>query len=364
MGLLSCSSNGDIMNTQQNLIWDNGSAYDLFVSLWIIHRPDEFGLRPSWAAGVRSRLSIPLRDVLEHAQEFLYVPLPWIYALPEPKDAASALTALEALPPAERLPTLVFGNRKDDKARAYRELLLSLEGKQRLSASIEAQMIDHYRSSNTPPKAFARATFDAWSDRARFGEDFLQALKAYVKNFFQEEEKRIIPAQSKALENAQALAQEQDLLTVLEDLSAGVRMDWIAHRANIILAPSFWGAPFVFYDTVSEDTGILLFGARPQSTTLVPGELIPENLLNALKALANPTRLRILHYMQEGPCTPSELAKILRLRPPTVIHHLHNLRLAGLVRMTVSPQAERRYALRTEGINTTIQHLQDFLPGA
>lgn len=352
------------MKNQQNLIWDSGSAYDLFVSLSIIHRPDEFGLRPSWAAGVRSRLSIPLRDILEHSQKFLNIPLPWIYSLPVPKDAESALTALESLQPEERLPALVFGSRTDARASAYRELLLSLEGKQRLSANVEAQIIDHYRSSNTPPKVFARATFDAWSDRKQFGDLFLQALKAYVKNFFQEEENRIIPAQTSALESAQTLAQDQDLLTLLEDLSAGVRMDWIAHRANIILAPSFWGAPFVFFDTLSEDTGILLFGARPQGVTLVPGELIPENLLNALKALANPTRLRILHYMQEGPCTPSELAKILRLRPPTVIHHLHNLRLAGLVRVTVSPQAERRYALRTEGVNATIQHLQDFLPGA
>ncbi|MFN2303939.1 MAG: ArsR/SmtB family transcription factor [Anaerolineales bacterium] len=352
------------MTKQQNLIWDSGSAYDLFVSLWIIHRPDEFGLRPSWAAGVRSRLSIPFRDVLEHSQKFLYVPLPWIYSLPKPKNAMSALNALEALRPEDRLSALTFGTQVDEGTTAYHKLLLSLDGKQRLSANIEAQLIEHYRSSNTPPKTFARAIFDAWSNREAFGNAFLKALNAYVLNFFQEEENRIIPAQVRALENAQALAKEQDLLALLEDLSAGVRMDWIAHRSKIILAPSFWGAPFVFFDILEENAGILLFGARPQGTTLVPGELIPENLLNALKALANPTRLRILHYMQEGPCTPSELAKILRLRPPTVIHHLHILRLAGLVRVTVSPQSERRYALRSEGINASIQHLQDFLPGA
>jgi len=86
-------------------------------------------------------------------------------------------------------------------------------------------------------------------------------------------------------------------------------------------------------------------------------------LLNALKALGNPTRLRILRYMLDGPCTPSELSKVLRLRPPTVIHHLHNLRLAGLVRVTVSPESERRYAVRMDGVDLTIQNLQEFLSG-
>jgi len=49
------------MNKQPNILWENGSAYDLFVSLRVIHNPDEFGLRPSWAAGVRSRLPTQLR---------------------------------------------------------------------------------------------------------------------------------------------------------------------------------------------------------------------------------------------------------------------------------------------------------------
>ena len=97
------------MEIQPKIIWDKGSAYDLFVSLYIIHRPDEFGLRPSWAAGVRSRLPITLRDVLDHSQEFMGVPLPWIYQLPEPKDSKTAVESLAKLAPEDRLPALVFG---------------------------------------------------------------------------------------------------------------------------------------------------------------------------------------------------------------------------------------------------------------
>jgi DNA-binding transcriptional ArsR family regulator len=351
------------METQPNIIWDKGSAYDLFVSLYIVHRPDQFGLRPSWAAGVRSRLPMPLRDVLEHAQEFMSVPLPWLYQLPAPKDSQTALAALEQLHAEDRLPALIFGNRHSNNSKAYRDCLLSMDGKQRLTANLETQMKQTMSNPSRYTKTYGRAVFDAWSDRKAFGEQFLEALKAYVDNFFLEEEPRIIPAVDKALEEAKEMSQQKDPLTLLEELSEGVRMDWITEVSDLVLAPSFWGAPFVFFNRLDDYKGIILFGARPEGKTLVPGELVPEELLNSLKALADPTRLRILRYLQEGPSTTSELAKILRLRPPTVIHHLRNLRLAGLIFVTVSPKSERRYAVRFEGLKNTMRLLNDYLPG-
>ena len=76
---------------------------------------------------------------------------------------------------------------------------------------------------------------------------------------------------------------------------------------------------------------VVLFGARPAEVALVPGEVVPDAMLRALKALSDPTRLLILRYLSDQPQTPSQLARRLRLRPPTVIHHLSALRLAGLV---------------------------------
>lgn len=352
------------MTQQPQIIWDKGSAYDLFVSLWIIHHPDEFGLRPSWAAGVRSRLPLPLRDILEQSQTFLKVPMRWIHTLPEPKDSQTALKALQAIPAKERLSTLVFTGKEDKESSDFHQFLLSLDGKQRLTTRIEQRIQERYQKSGRATKPFVRAMFEAWSDRAAFGEALTEALEAYVNNFFKEEEARIVPAQGQALKDVQDRLENEDLLTLLEEVTSGVRMDWVTGVEKLILTPSFWGAPFVFFDSQDQETGIILFGARPKGTALVPGELVPEDLINALKAMADPTRLRILRYLQEAPRTPSELAKILRLRPPTVIHHLNNLRLAGLVLVTVSPKAERRYAIRSEGLENTIANFQDFLSGA
>ena len=352
------------MKEELKILWDNGSAYDLFTSLYILHRPDEYGLRPSWAAGVRSRLPIHLRDALERAQRVLSVPLPWLYTLPEPKDAAAVMEALKAIPPEDRLTKLVFADKADQRSQDYKEFLLSLNGMQRLTARIERLIKSFHPHQTTITKEFLRSTFEAWANRKQFGVDLVLALEAYITSFFQEEEVRIAPALSQALENAQVLFRENDLLTVLETLSIGVRMDWVKEVSNLILAPSFWGAPFVIFDKLDEETGIILFGARPEGTALIPGELVPDELLNALKAIADPTRLRILYYLREnGPSTPSQLAMILRLRPPTVIHHLQNLRLAGLVSVTVSPKAERRYSLRMNGLDSTIYLLRTFLSG-
>jgi DNA-binding transcriptional ArsR family regulator len=353
------------MQQQPKILWDLGSAYDLFTSLYILHRPDEYGLRPSWAAGVRSRLPTHLRDALERTQRVIYVPLAWLYALPEPKNASTALDALNNLPADERLAALVFADKVDQRSLEYRDFLLSLDGKQRMTAKIESQIKSFQNIPGNHTKEYLRALFEAWSEREKFGVNLVLALESYVSNFFEEEEVRIVPAQEKALQFAQTLFLEHDLLSTLEELSIGVRMDWVSDISSLIMAPSFWGAPFVFFDKLDDEKGIILFGARPEGTALIPGELVPDELLNGLKALADPTRLRILYYLrEEGPSTPSQLASILRLRPPTVIHHLQNLRVAGLVSVTVSPKADRRYALRLGGLNTTIQLLQAFLSGA
>ena len=90
------------------LFWDAGTAYDLFVSLEVLHHPVEYGLRGAWAAGVRARLAAADRQILEQSHLLMQVPLHWIYSLPEPKDGAAVLWTLGRIPPAERLPALAL----------------------------------------------------------------------------------------------------------------------------------------------------------------------------------------------------------------------------------------------------------------
>jgi DNA-binding HxlR family transcriptional regulator len=55
------------------------------------------------------------------------------------------------------------------------------------------------------------------------------------------------------------------------------------------------------------------------------------DLLRALKALSDASRLRIIGLLAERPMAVGELADALSLTPATAVHHLGRLREAGLV---------------------------------
>ena len=120
----------------------------------------------------------------------------------------------------------------------------------------------------------------------------------------------------------------------------------------------------MFFGMVGAGRGILLFGARPTGASLVPGELVPDALLRSLKALSDPTRLRILHYLTLEPRTPAQLARQLRLRAPTVIHHLKALRLAGLVQLRVGEDKPDSLCRSPRDGESGVESLRDFLGGS
>ena len=72
------------------------------------------------------------------------------------------------------------------------------------------------------------------------------------------------------------------------------------------------------------------------------------------RALADPTRIRILGLLAERPMYGQELAKVLDVKPPTVSHHIAPLVMAGLVRVRREDNYHY-YELDSEGI----QHLAE-----
>lgn len=189
----------------------------------------------------------------------------------------------------------------------------------------------------------------------------LSGLQAYYEAFFAEEENRIRPALEAAAQEGQKLAEEMPLVNLLEELAQGVRFESLPEIQEAVMVPSFWITPLVAEYRLSKEQVLFIFGARPVDASLVPGEFVPDALYQALKALADPTRLRILHYLTIEPLSPSKLAAHLRLRPPTVIHHLHILRLARLVHLTMGKEGKRRYTVRPGAVNATFAALQGFL---
>jgi DNA-binding transcriptional ArsR family regulator len=342
------------------LSWDLGTAYDLFMSLIVLHEPAKYGLRGTWAKGVRARLPAEEREILEQAVHLVW-PFRWVHALPDPKNGAVALRALGQIAPAERLPQLAPSPAKSPE---IREILENVAARQvweegdrtALQAALKAE------KAKARKKDVARL-LEWWSRSQEFGERYLGALRTYVEVFFAEEEKRIRPALDAALARAQELAQQLDLTGLVEQLSQGLRLAEFPTAPELVLAPSYWSTPLLIFAPMSVERELILFGARPSDASLVPGEVIPDALMRALKALGDPTRLRILRYLALAPLSPAELARRLRLRAPTVSHHLDTLRMAGLVHLTLEGGDKRCYAARPEAVKATCTALEAFLRG-
>jgi DNA-binding transcriptional ArsR family regulator len=345
------------------LSWHAGTAYDLFVSLVALHRPAMLCIRPSWAAGVRARLPLDARETLEQAHRVVDVPFRWLYSLPEPRDAEVALAALEQIPPAERLPRLAAGpdgpcDAADLLTGVMRRGTWHEADRQALRQLVECKP-GHHDTASADDLA---ATLSAWADVAGFGERLLHALRAYHDVFFAEEERQIAPAIAAALAHARAMAAEMPLPALLEELSRGLVFDEPEGLETLVLAPSYWSTPLVYFGHLDPGCEIWLFGARPPDASLDRGAPVPDTLLQALKALSDPTRLRILRYLAQEPLSPAGLARRLRLRLPTVTHHLKTLRLAGLVRLHIHEgKTTGLYALRHGAIAAAFDQLAVFL---
>lgn len=344
------------------LIWDRGTGYDLFVSLHLLHFPEKFNLRPTWASGMRSRLPGEARETLELAERTVFNgrPAHWVYTLPAPKDGDTVIQALARIPPAMRLPTLTL--RSDTNPVAVSILMSIMERGVWDSADLtqfKAVFRRHWDYELSVPEVVE--LFAVWTQAEAFGERYLTALRAYHEVFFAEEERRIRPALDEALARAQDLAQHLEVPALMETLASDVGYDLFPPLQRLILAPSFWCSPFTFVGKLEAQTGICLFGARPLGVSLVPGETLSDSLVETLKALADPTRLRILQYLAAEPRTPTELSRLLRLRVATVGHHLKHLKMAGLVRIRHKEGKEHIYATRPEAVATTFEAVKDYI---
>ena len=347
--------------TAQNvpgIAWEVATAYDFMMSIEVLHNPESFGLRPSWAAGVRSRVPASERGVLEDSIKILYVPLSWIHTLPQPKDSAAVLWSLRQMAPEERLINMCCHG---EPMSEYQQLLERVYERRNWDEGDAEQLGKLLKSKKGHSKKDVHTILEWWSRPDEFGDLYLQALQSYYQEFFAEEEQRIKPALQRAVEQAQELARENDLPDLIEILSQGVQLSIDPEVNELIFAPSYWITPLILYSSLTPQQMIFLFGARAADASLVPGEVVPDALLRGLKALADPTRLKIIRYLSQEPLSPAQLSRRLRLRPPTVVHHLQVLRLAGLVRLNLEVPGERKYAARLEGLEDTFNNITEFL---
>ncbi|HNN14422.1 MAG TPA: hypothetical protein PKL78_12740, partial [Anaerolineales bacterium] len=258
-------------NITPSIIWDFGTAYELFVSLHVLHQPDYFGIRPSYAAGVRSRIPAAERKLLEDVYNLTGVPLNWLAQLPAPKDAISALWALKQIPPAERMLTLQRVHEKspyeDPEIQAKHEkfngMLIRIAETGKWTSEDADFFVKVFGKKQTIKRDSLERALDWWSRPAELGEGYLSAIQSYYQAFFEEEEKRVGPVLKAGLERAQALSSTLSFPDLFAELSQGLQLGDEMEASKYIFAPAFWTTPLVFFERIDKDTMLLLYGARP-----------------------------------------------------------------------------------------------------
>ena len=328
----------DTQSSTPTLHWEFGTAYELFISLHVLHTPEKFGIRASWVAGIRSRIPATERKLLEDILPFIGIPLAWVHELPGSKDAISALWALKQMPPAERLIHMLCI--QEDCDNEWGQMLVRIrQNKAWEPKDLELfkQMAKKEGDTGINDEKIIRF-LDRWAKPEELGEGFLSALQAYHQAFFEEEEKRLTPILQAGLDRARGRAATISVQELLIELSQGVQLGDFMKAKNLVIIPAYWTTPLILYAPIKDDIMLFFFGARPADMAIIPGEMVPDSLVRVMKALAEPTRLKILYYLTQEELTPSELARRLHLRAPTVTHHLSELRLSGLVHVTYKGQ--------------------------
>jgi len=343
---------------------DVGTVYDFYQSLEVLHSPKQFGVRGAWASGMLARLTPESRETMQRAKPIVSYPMHYLPTLPAPKNVETLLWTLTQMSPAERLRTL--GCPWEIEACGCPAIFDEIADRGRWDESDVKRLGEALtsKSGKEPPEKKLVAMLDVWTDVEAFGDAYLSALRNYYDVFFREEEKRIRPAIEAAGERIAGLAEKLSLSDLIEEISAGVRYETPPDATELVLAPSYWITPLLLTIHLGEKRRLLMFGARPAQDSIVPGETVPDSLVHALKALSDPTRLRILKLVAERPMGAAELARAVRLRTPTVLHHIHALRLSGLIRIQVpEPQAKEkaRFSLRPQAVQEVMASLDGFL---
>jgi DNA-binding transcriptional ArsR family regulator len=114
--------------------------------------------------------------------------------------------------------------------------------------------------------------------------------------------------------------------------------DILNERLPAILADVEDGHPLLFVPCLFfgssmyiEVPGLVIIGVGVNQDD-VAARARTESVARRLKAMADPTRLAILHSLADAPSTVGELAQVFRLAQPTVSMHVKVLRENGLVR--------------------------------
>lgn len=349
------------------LHWDVGTAYELLLSLRAIFLPKDYGIPAPWAAGVRKRLSPngqrEFKDFFNPPFSVItYMPVHLVLDMEPPKTVERFLDYMEAIPGPEFMKRSYAPTKFSDMRDSVRDRALA--GERMTDADVEEYRRGIARSAiaATPSATDVRRLFEDMADPETTKQRWLTVMREYQAVFFAEEEKRLQPLLERMLADAKALAKKTPVPDLIERLSNGFTLSPDIELDRLTMAPSVWLHPYVVRSEISERELLVIWGAHPPGHRVVPGESVPEDALLVLRALGDPTRLRLLRLIAAEPRSLQSLAQEVKLSLPTVSHHIRELRGAGLIRLEVGGRGrESKYTVRWPSAERAFDELKQFV---
>jgi DNA-binding transcriptional ArsR family regulator len=313
--------------------------------------PSSYAVGSEWFVRIRKQVPRAVLQAIDRYSGGHEVLFGYLLALaaetPSPRDARSFLSTLTTTPPAE-LRRLLLGYRLQTyRGDVSREVVAAAaDGQAKATRVLLERCADWQR-----PAYEHILSLDA-REAKRILEEVCAQWNDLVLHPDERATARVLRRSAKA---AGALARRVSLEELLDTATRGIRYAPEPGIRRILLVPHAVSRPWTIF-TEAGDTKIVCYGA---SEVHVTGDVPPDPLVNAYKALGDETRLRILRRLAEGPATLHELTALLGLAKSTVHGHLLVLRAAGLVVTDISRKSG--YTLRRRTLAESAALLETYL---
>lgn len=196
------------------------------------------------------------------------------------------------------------------------------------------------------------------ADLGRLQEQYLELLTTWNEQYFRHIDPTIVQSLDDDAAAKRALLQTHEPLDVVEMATAGIRLDPVPDLERVVLVPQYHDRP---WNARSNWRGVRFF-LYPADVLPPPAGAPPLGLLRITRALADESRLRILHLLADGPRSLTEITRQAGLANSTVHHHMGVLRASGLVRLHMTAEGSR-YSLRPDGLEILTRHWHAYIEG-
>jgi DNA-binding transcriptional ArsR family regulator len=169
---------------------------------------------------------------------------------------------------------------------------------------------------------------------------------------------RVLAGLAADAEEKRALAAKLSPYELVEAATGGLVLEPSSSRHLVVLVPQYHNRPWNIHSTL---TGVKLIFYPADVLPTPPGEP-PVTLLRLTRAIADESRLRILHHLAGGGRhTFTDLLRYTGLAKSTVHQHMMILRASKLVRAHEAADGSTSYSLRANEIDSLGDHLRAFL---